>query len=83
MEEEIRSQHLRIFGETVRQIRKQNGLSQEGLSTTASLDRSYLGAIERGECNVALFNIIKISTALGVAPSRLFEGFETQKKEAQ
>lgn len=83
MEEKTKSEHLKTFGAAVRQIRKHNGLSQEGLSTTAGIDRSYLGAIERGECNVALLNIIKISTALGVKPSRLLDGFEIQKKEAQ
>jgi transcriptional regulator with XRE-family HTH domain len=35
------------------------------------MDRSYFGAIERGEINVSLSTIIKIATALDTKPSAL------------
>ena len=60
------------FGRTVRALRLKIGLSQEQLAAKASIDRSYLGAIERGEHNLSLNNILKIADALSVHPSMLF-----------
>ncbi len=66
-EREIR----RRFGGRVRQLRKLAGLSQERLALKCELDRSYIGGVERGERNVSLANIHRISAALGVPPSEL------------
>lgn len=59
------------FGERLRQLRKDVGLSQEGLAYKASLDRSYVGAVERGEVNISLINICILAEAIGVAPHEL------------
>ena len=56
----------------VRQLRMQAGHSQEGFAYECGLDRTYIGGIERGERNVSLVNIEKISIALGVSISELF-----------
>lgn len=68
-------QTLIVFGSRLREIRRSQGLSQEGLANKADIDRSYLGGIERGEHNLALINIIRLSKALAVHPSELFKGF--------
>ena len=52
------------FGEKVREIRKEKGLSQEQLSFKADLHRTYIGMIERAEKNITLVNIEKIANAL-------------------
>ena len=62
----------RRFGARMRQIRKAKNLSQEALALTARLDRSYIGAIERGERNLSLINIHRIAEALEVKPAELF-----------
>jgi transcriptional regulator with XRE-family HTH domain len=54
------------FGERVREIRKEKGLSQEELSFKADLHRTYIGMIERAEKNITLLNIEKIANALEV-----------------
>ena len=59
------------FGDKMRSIRKENGLSQEALADVAGLHRTYIGAIERGEQNISLDNINKIAKALRVNPSIL------------
>lgn len=58
----------------MRQLRLQADLSQERLALLASLDRSYLGLIERGQRNITLGNIEKISRALHVSLATLMEG---------
>jgi len=62
---------LIAFGERVRQIRKEKGLSQEELSFRADLHRTYIGMIERAEKNITLTNIEKIAKALGVSIKEL------------
>jgi transcriptional regulator with XRE-family HTH domain len=54
------------FGEKVREIRKEKGLSQEELAHKADLHRTYIGMIERAEKNITLLNIEKIAKALEV-----------------
>lgn len=51
-------------------------MSQEQLAAVAGLHRTYMGAVERGERNISLDNILKIARALGVRPGDLFEGGE-------
>ena len=60
------------FGDKVREIRKENGLSQEQLSFKADLHRTYIGMIERAEKNITLVNIEKIANALNVNIKELF-----------
>ena len=60
------------FGARLSELRKSRGLSQDALAFASGLDRSYLGAIERGEKNVSLINIERIAGALEVAPGELF-----------
>ncbi len=57
---------LKIFGENIRKIRKEKGLSQEELAFKANLHRTYIGMIERAEKNITLINIEKIANALDV-----------------
>jgi len=60
----MRDSRLVAFGARVRAIRKKKGLSQEGLSNLAGIDRSYMGQIERGEINLTLTKIYQIADAL-------------------
>ncbi|KQR47678.1 hypothetical protein ASF87_01545 [Microbacterium sp. Leaf161] len=64
--------HRRAFGDRVRELRKERGLSQEGLAHVATLDRTYVSGVERGLRNVSLDNIHKLATALKVDVSALF-----------
>ncbi len=61
------------FGKKIRAIRRKKGLSQESAAFASGLDRSYFGGIERGEHNIALINIEKIASALGVSIKDLFK----------
>ncbi len=62
---------LAAFGQALRAKRKEHGLSQEELAARASLDRSYVGGVERGERNVSLINLDKLARALNLTLAEL------------
>jgi transcriptional regulator with XRE-family HTH domain len=62
----MKDPRLVTFGEKVRQIRKEKGLSQEALADLAGIDRSYMGHIERGDQNITLTKIHQIADALEI-----------------
>ncbi|HEY9868937.1 MAG TPA: helix-turn-helix transcriptional regulator [Candidatus Obscuribacterales bacterium] len=62
---------LKKFGQAVRRLRRSLGLSQEEFAMVAGLDRSYVGAIERGEQNPSLWTIARLANALDVTVSEL------------
>lgn len=61
------------FGDKIRELRKEKGLSQEQLSFKADLHRTYIGMIERAERNITLVNIEKIANALEVSINDLMK----------
>lgn len=64
---------LKDFGKRIKELRINAGMTQEVLAIRAELDRSYVGAIERGEKNVSLVNIEKLANAMGIDLYYLFE----------
>ncbi len=59
------------FGAAVRTLRVERGFAQESFAAHARMDRSYYGAIERGEFNVSLETIVKLAGALGVTAAEV------------
>lgn len=64
---------LKWFGGRLRATRHKKGLSQEELAELAGLDRTYVGGVERGERNISLLNVKRISGALGINVKDLFD----------
>ena len=60
-----------VFAANVRRLRRERGMSQEGLAFEAGLHRTYISGIERGIRNVGLDNIGVLAKALGVQPAEL------------
>ncbi len=73
MSKTIKRTLLIKLGEKIRKIRKDASLSQEELAHKAKLHRTYIGMIERGEKNITLTNIDKISRALGTEIKKLLD----------
>lgn len=67
---------LKKFGDRVRSLRNQAGISQEKLAELAAIHRTYVSGIERGERNVSLINIRRIADALNISVSKLMEGID-------
>ncbi len=72
MSGEREAQIQRHFGDRIRELRRQKGLSQENLALASGLDRTYIGGVERGERNISLINIHVIAAALNVSAKDLF-----------
>ncbi len=68
------------IGSRVQQLRLQKGISQEALAHIAGLHRTYLGMVERGERNVTVVNLLRITTALEVNPAVILEGLTAKAK---
>jgi len=64
---------LERFGVRVRELRIEQGYSQEDFAAKCGLDRTYISGIERGKRNVSLRNIDVIAKALGVTVSVLMQ----------
>lgn len=61
------------FGNTVRYLRKNKGMSQEKLADICELHRTYLSDVELGKRNISLESIEKIACALEITVSELFK----------
>lgn len=70
------------FGRVVKQLREERRYSQEVLADRASLNRTYLGEVERGVAVPSLATINKIANALNLAASELIARSERQEKLA-
>lgn len=68
-----RDPRLAQIGARIRALRQQTGLSQEKLSVTAGLHRTYMSAVETGSRNPRLVNLLRIADALKVPVAQLFE----------
>ena len=69
------------FGNAVRELRRERGLSQEELGHRSGLHRNYIGGIERGELNPTLTSIIKLARAFEMRGSLLLQRAEALESE--
>jgi transcriptional regulator with XRE-family HTH domain len=68
--------YFHILGANVKALRTKRKLTQEQLADRCDLHRTYIGAIERGERNVSLKNIVILAQALDVTPAGLLTNQE-------
>lgn len=65
-----------LFAARLREVRMSQGLSQEKLAELASLHRTYISLVERGERNITIDNMEKLAIALGVQLRELLPAHE-------
>lgn len=73
------SEIARFIGRRIRNYRTQQGLSQEKLAELSGCHPTYIGQVERGEKNATLESVEKISSALNIPLSQLFEKLEGEE----
>ena len=66
-------QILKHFGERIKSLRNNKGLSQERLSFETGFHRTYIGMIERGERNLSFTNIVVFAKYFELSLSELFD----------
>jgi transcriptional regulator with XRE-family HTH domain len=66
------------LGGVIRAARLDLGYSQESFAYAVGIHRTYRGAVERGERNVSLRNLVRISNALRIPLSRLIAEAENE-----
>jgi transcriptional regulator with XRE-family HTH domain len=67
-----KSPATQALGKAIRSARESRGYTQEGFARKVGIDRSYYGAIERGEFNLSVDTILKVAAALGMTAGELF-----------
>ncbi len=70
----------RKFGLVLKEFRLEKGLSQESLANQSDIDRSYISDIEKGERNISLKIIERLSESLQISLSELFKKIEEYGK---
>jgi transcriptional regulator with XRE-family HTH domain len=69
---------LRALGLRIRELRTEQGYSQEAFADKCGVHRTFMGTVERGESNLSFQNIAKVATTLGVPLSILFKDLEAK-----
>lgn len=73
MNSSSQSSFLLKLGTNIRRIRKQKGLTMEGLAHEIEIEYRQLGRIERGEVNTTVLSLLKIAAALNVSVKDLLD----------
>lgn len=64
---------LSLFGETVKESRRNSGMSQEKLALDTGLDLTTINEIEKGHRSPQLITVCKIAHGLGLKPAELLK----------
>ena len=68
-------EHILIrYGQAVRKVRLEQGISQEELADRCGLHRTYISDVELGKRNISLENIERIAISLNRTLSDFFNG---------
>lgn len=59
------------FGKVIATLRKERAWTQEILAKHTKMNKSYLGALERGKKNISLKNIERIARAFDISISEI------------
>ena len=60
-------------GTRIKELRSNQGLSQEKLALLSGVDRTYIASVEHGKRNISIVNLKKIVDALGCSFSEFFK----------
>ena len=71
--------YLKKFGNNLRRIRKDKGLTMESVANEAEIEYRQLGRIERGEVNTTIISLLRIAKILKIDMKILFD-FEIESE---
>lgn len=64
---------LQQIGKCIREIREQQGLSQDDLAARCNVDRGKISKMENATANHYITTLIEVAKGLGVAPQKLLD----------
>lgn len=64
---------VKLVGSNIKEIRKLKKLTQEELAEKCGLQTSYLAGVERGDRNITIQTLEKITDGLEEAPGSIFK----------
>jgi transcriptional regulator with XRE-family HTH domain len=64
------------FGQNLRRVRKREHISQERPAKLASLHRTEVGLLEKGERICRIDTLVRLTGAMDVAPEELLDGID-------
>jgi transcriptional regulator with XRE-family HTH domain len=59
------------MGKAIQELRKERGLNQEDAAHECKIDRSYFGALERGERNPTFHTLLKLAAGLKTSAAKI------------
>lgn len=60
-------------GKRIKELRLDNKLTQEKFAELCGLDRTYITSLERGQRNISIVNLEKITNALNISLRDFFD----------
>jgi transcriptional regulator with XRE-family HTH domain len=66
-----------LFGNVLKQLRTDKGLSQEELGFESGYHRTYISLLERGKKSPSLKTIFQLAKALDAEPTAIMERLQT------
>lgn len=66
------------FGQVLRDLRREAGLTQEQLGFEAGLERNFISMLELGQRQPSLATVFKLAKALQISPPRFVELVDSQ-----
>ncbi len=66
-----------MVANNIRKYRGERGISQQDFALMIDMDRSYFGAVERGERNISIDNLERIAKGLDLQPAFLLVSDDT------
>lgn len=69
-----------VFGEVVRDLRKEKGVTQEDLAELSGLHTNYISLLERGNRQPTINTIFKLASAFEMKPFKMIQKVEEKLK---
>jgi len=60
-------------GQRIKELRLEQGLSQEKLASKSEVNRTYIASVENGKRNISILTLEKIIISLDISFSKFFE----------
>lgn len=71
-----------LFGNVLRQLRSEKGISQEELGFESGYHRTYISMLERGKKSPSLKTLFQLANALNVKPSNIMERLQVMDADS-